>query len=349
MKNLVISVGALESVASVYSHVSNKLVDFNSDWKTGDIPHVTWDLTSLKIGKIDVSACAFFLAIAKRVDKYSSSKQEVLLDWNPKIIGFLEDIEFFLVADKYELFDWPFTIGGGRASNISPYTKILSYPAIRDKPNITDKDELDQWKMIHRESYRHKIVRSCESLFSKYHFEHSHDDIATILSRTCSELVTNSLLWGDSTAFVGLQRNRYFIEITVVDVGVGLRRSLRSKNKLQNSTDIKTNVFLSSIAIASTVNYQDFGLKRAINTVVGLNGTISISSERAEIVWANDLWRNFNNTKNEFDIESALNSLPIPSGFTKYDYERGFTRLWDNSIRGTRITFRVPTRAAGNH
>lgn len=216
----------------------------------------------------------------------------------------------------------------------------MSFDSLLDHPNISDAQSVSDWKKLHREKYRQYIVEKCELLFTVN--DNFHDrDLPLVMSRTCSELATNSLLWGESTAFLGLQRTSKNIFISVSDIGRGFRQSLTQKN-LFKDFDFELND-VNSIALGSVINAQDFGLKRAISTVVNMGGTISITSNYGEIKWGHGLWNFFISNVEQYGIEQAVNSLPSPIGKPEIsEKSNGYTRKWGSSIRGTRIEFYIP-------
>lgn len=343
MDNLTINIGQLQSVASVYANVSKGLLEFNRRWASGHKVSVTWDMTNLTSGHINMTAASFFLAIAHRVRLFTEQRQAIRIDWHPKQFSFLADIGFFKISNEYDLFDWPFEIGGYEINTINPNTKILAFDQIYSSPIYSDSHEVAEWKKVHREQYRREIINRCESLLSVSE-SYLGRDLPLIMSRTCAELVTNSLLWGNSTSFLALQRSKKSISISVIDIGRGFRSSLGQKSDMLN---INTSLLddISSIAIGSIINQNDFGLKRAISTVIELDGTISITSNSGEIHWANDSWQKYLRFLYDYNIESAISSLPTPiKKSTSQDRENGYTRTWNNSIRGTRIEFNIPLR-----
>ncbi|RZQ86772.1 hypothetical protein [Vibrio vulnificus] len=341
MGNITIRVGGMQSVSSVYFSSRKSLDEFNYEWALGHQPSVTWDLSQLKPGKVNVAAVAFLLALAHRVRVFTGQRQKTVIEWHPNLFSFLFDINFFSVSDSYDLFDWPFEIGGFEGGKTNPNTKVLAFSQLERVPDMNDFEGIAKWKRVHRENYRSNIIHSCEALFSVN--ENSNPkNLPLIMSRNCAELVTNSLLWGDATPFIGLQRTRSNIFISVSDIGRGLRGSLMQKQLVtkQNNDD------LYAIALACTINKNDFGLKRAISTVVELGGNISISSGKCEISWGAELWNSFLCDIDNDGFEYAVQQLTSNSDNTiEMSHDKrvsGFRREWPSSIRGTRVSFSIP-------
>tara|TARA_Y100000588_G_scaffold382106_2_gene468957 strand:- start:628 stop:1668 length:1041 start_codon:yes stop_codon:yes gene_type:complete len=340
MANISINVGSLSSVRAVYNSTKYELNKFNKLWSEGMQPSVEWNLTDISIGKVNVAGLSFFLALAHRVRDYTGRPQEIVLEWHPKLFGFLYDISFFDIAEKYDLFVWPFVLGGYEVGEINPKTKILSYDKISSLPDTFNSDELSEWKKVHREMYRGDIIQRCSSLFEGI-AENGKRNLPLVMSRTCAELVTNSLLWGRTTAFVGLQRTSSKIFISVSDVGLGLKRSFIMKHpQVSDLTDIQ------AISACSAINQNDFGLKRAIMTVLELSGDVTIISNGGEVHWGQSNWITFQNCISEIGFEKAVMELKADKEQKEKTnlshYQNGYSVSLDHKIRGTRITFSIP-------
>lgn len=349
---ITISVGDLGSIATISLKTQEGLTQFNDCWKRGKKPTVVWDMRDLRQGKINVAATSFFLAIAHRVRSYSESAQPILIDWRPKSFSFLSDIGFFSISDRYDLFEWPYQIGGFEGNTTNPNTLLSSYDSIAPIDAKMSEENISEWKKIHREIYRREIIELCESLFTssdRVNFRFG-GELPLTISRTCAELVTNSILWGGATAFVGLQRNSKGIIICVSDIGVGIKNSLMSKTGDKYKLTQNHDDDLKAILIASSINEKDFGLKRAISSVVNYDGNISISSNSSELHWANSNWQKFIQSMNDADLITAIESFPpsIRGKTTVDDKKSGYHRKWDMSIRGTRISFFIPLDNEGS-
>ncbi len=339
MENITIRVGTMQSVSSVYFSSRKNLDEFNQAWAQGHQPNVTWDLRELKPGRVNVASVALLLALAQRIRLFTGRSQKVAIEWHPNLFGFLFDINFFSVSDSYDLFDWPFDIGGFEGGKTNPNTKILAFSQLEQVPDIKNFEGIADWKRIHREKYRANIIHSCEALFS-INGSSTSKNLPLIMSRNCAELVINSLLWGDATPFIGLQRTRNKIFISVSDIGRGLRNSLIQKGRLP----IKGSDDLYATVLACIINKNDFGLKRAIGTVIDLGGNISISSGNCEINWGAELWREFLANVDNIGFEHAVLQLASNPKNSTDDSSKmnGFRRTWPSSIRGTRISFSIP-------
>ena len=103
---------------------------------------------------------------------------------------------------------------------------------------------------------------------------------------------------------------------------------------------------LAAIGLGCVINENDFGLKRAISTVLELNGDITISSCNGEIHWKKPIWFDFLSDISNSNMRNALMNLSqkvMPfKAENKSEYnENGFVRNWPSSIRGTRISFHI--------
>lgn len=341
-KIIEINIGGLEGIASVYRNVSKGLHEFNEHWKRGEQSVIYWDVRGLKNREMDISAISFFLAIAHRIRLYTRICQPILLDWNPITLGFLSDIGFFEVANLNDLFKWPYEIDGLVIGKTNPNTRLLSYKQLSQKPEINNASDLSEWKRIHRENYREDIIGKCESLFTSKDQKRYGENLALAMSRTSAEIAINSLLWGEAAAFLGIQRSNKRITISISDIGVGLKNSLISKGLHLNllNDDISD---INSVALCSVINENDFGLKRAVSTVINLGGSISISSSAGEIFWCDKLWNEFVECYEARGAERAILKLPVPIYKAEdSDRKNGYVRKWAESIKGTRVSFRIP-------
>ncbi len=344
---LTINIGGLESVASVYMHTSKGLAEFSRRWNAGETPIINWDIRDIHIGKINVAALSFFLAISHRVKHFNSCPQSCMINWNPQIFGFLSDIDFFKIANTYNLIEWPYEIGGYESGKTNPNTKILSCDPLFNAPSPNELQQISNFKKVHREHYRQYIIDRCESLFAKSDNGLFGDNFPLIMSRTCAEIATNSLLWGKLTPFLGLQRSSKFITISVADIGEGFRNSFIAKNQFVELLQ-KENHDIHAVALGSVVNDLGLGLKRAISTVLKFNGSISITSNTGEIYWNRPMWQKFVDLYEKNGAELALAGLPEQIYRAEYaDKQNGYTRIWNNSIRGSRIIFTIPLEKDG--
>lgn len=341
-KKLTINIGGLESIASLYKNTSTELTKFNDLWKAGQNPIIIWDLRNIHTGRMSIAAISFFLAIAHRVSKFTKKPQPCLIEWNPKSFGFLSDIGFFDIADYYGLIEWPFAIGGYESGKTNPNTILFTCDPLLSIPDYNDQDNISQFKKIHRERYQQYIIEKCEALFVEIDNTYFDEDLPLSLSRTCAELATNSLLWGRSTPFVGLQRSRKLITISISDIGIGFKSSLIAREKFrelltENDADIM------SIAAGSIINKFDYGLKRAISDVIAFGGNISLTSNSGEICWNKYLWLRFLEQFEKSTLEKAARALPNPIyKADKLDKQNGYIRNWNFSIRGARVSFSIP-------
>lgn len=341
-RKIEINIGGLEGIASVYKHVSTGLHEFNNRWKKGEQSTVYWNIRGLRHREMDISAISFFIAIAHRVRLYTGCPQPILLDWNPNILSFLSDIGFFDVANANNLFKWPYEIDGLDLGKTNPNTKLLSYNQLSQKPEIGNTSELSNWKRIHREKYRADVISKCESLFVPEDQKNYSENLALVMSRTCAEIAINSLLWGESAAFLGIQRSGKRITISISDIGVGLKNSLISKG-LHSNLLKNDNSDINSVALCCVINENDFGLKRAVSTVIRLGGHISISSSSGEILWRERLWNDFVECYENKGAERAILKLPAQIYKAEIsDRKNGYVRKWSDSIRGTRVSFMIP-------
>jgi len=344
LQPLHINIGGLQSLASIYNHLSGDLQKFNNLWSSGETPEIIWDFREIKPGCINLAAISFFLAIAHRVRQYTESPPKCLLDWNSRVFGFLADIDFFYIANQFNLLEWPYEIGGYETGKTNPNTKLLVYTPLKPKPSYKDKEAISKYKQIHREEYSTDIIAKCEALFTENDRLNSRYELPLIMSRLCAELATNSILWGESPAFLGLQRTSKKITICISDIGVGFKNSLAIQDCTSRFITPETSDIF-AIAIGCVKNTQELGLRRAISELTDLGGTISITSSSGEIFWKKAAWLKFIENFSFDGLQNSFGSLPNPVYRTTHeDFEKGYTRHWTNSIRGSRINFSIPLK-----
>lgn len=339
MKTIRFRVGALQSISSLYFNVKDDLREFNVAWVEGKKPEVIWDMTDLRPGKMNVSALSFFLALAHRMRMFMNEPQPILIDWNPNVLQFLEDIRFLAVSKQFDLFKWPDVLGGYETGNGNPNNRIIAYDKLSLIPSFQENDLISEWKKLHREKYRSHLMSSCQSLFEHTNIERG---LPLLISRNCAEVAVNSLLWGGSAAFIGLQRASKYIFVSVSDIGVGFSASYNCKNFLDIAGDGHERDII-SLLNCSVLNANDLGLKRLISSVIDLGGNVTLSSGNAELSWKKEFWIGFLNDISELGLDKAI--FKAKNFGARLDPERketGFSRILPQSIRGARVSFVIP-------
>lgn len=345
---LPINVGPLTGLASFCLYTARGLKQFSDLYMEGERPEVEWDLRFIEPSHMSMAALTAFLSTAHRVRQFTDHAQPIRVVWNPQVFAFWEDITFFQIAKQYDLFRWQEGILGGYSSgDTNPNTELLVIPF----ENVPDRSvDLEQWKMWKdsvRQKFKDELILRCGRLFqpsrrSGEFPQKLRDHIAV----ACAELVVNSLLWGRSSAFVGLQRSGSGITVSVCDSGVGFISSLHGQPTKFKT--LRSGNHVEALAIGAVVNKREYGLRRVISTVIEHGGWVSMSSFDTDIIWKERLWERAKAGAGTAE-ESSLNlrtlmsaiGTPVSSKPTHDEREDGYYRIWDHGLRGTRIAFEI--------
>lgn len=343
-----IDVGPLRSIGSFYLHVARRLPEYNNLFREGKAPVVEWDLTNVSSPSINMAALTAFISLAARLRKFTEYSHVAKINWQPKTFGFWHDISFFELVKNLDLFKWPEgMVGGYESEKTNPHSKILIYPYIQNEiPNKNQLNLWKEWKDSTREMVKEDLLLRCNNLFAEsQNIPSLPTKLKTQIAVTSSELVVNSLLHGNETAFVGLQRTSKRISVVVSDCGRGFLSSLHENfPTLVHEKQIKNNI--ESLIFGSLINKHEFGLKQAITDVVNIeNSSVSIYSCDTEIHWKKDMWDMALELSHDNNL--LINDIigKMPTKVTKKpSYEEmkyGFYRIWREGIRGARVCFEI--------
>lgn len=344
----ILNAGNLASIASFHRAIANRLIDFNDQYRSGDRPRVRLNLTSIQPRKMSMAGLTALLTIVDRLREFSRLPVLVDVNWNPEIFGFWEDTGFFEIGRKRDLFEWQEGMAHGYSyGKTNPNTKLLFFElpdTLRnnhsDRPTM--KDEI-------RNEVKEKLLLLCGELFRPKRGARAipstlRDQVAV----TSAELVVNAHLWGEANAFVGLQRSSNGITVCVCDSGKGFYKSLLEKRK-PKFAHIPTS-HLESLALGCINNYEDFGLRRAIDMVVRFGGKVEVSSYSAEIVWQHTLWDQWTKMSTYTPHNPAVFQESFAKICAQFMIEKlssdgrqmGYCRNWTTPLRGTRVSFEIP-------
>jgi hypothetical protein len=319
----------------------------------GERPEVVWDLRHVEPTHMSMAGLTAFLSVAHRLRQFTDHAQPARVVWNPEIFAFWDDISLFRISQQYDLLKWPEgIIGGYSPGQTNPNTELLVVPYENVPDRTVNIDYWKTWKDSVRQKFKEDLLLRCGRLFQPS--RRSGDFPQELLDNVavaCAELVVNSLLWGRSTAFVGLQRSGKGITVAVCDSGVGFITSIRGQSKLRamNSKD-----HAEALAIGAVVNRREYGLRRVINTVIKNGGWVIMSSFDTEIHWKDSLWERAKAgagriEESALDLKGLMNAIgsPVRGKPTLDDRESGYCKAWDYGLRGTRITFEIPLSTGG--
>ena len=138
MEEIVIHIGTLSSYNSLVYYLGSKFNEIRELYQSGRTPKVVFDLSNLEYGNISISALTGLLCNCKKLRDFLGYPIPAILKWDPQLQGFLADIEFFRITERFKIFKWipEGIVGGYKMGVINPNTKILHYGDIKPLKNI---------------------------------------------------------------------------------------------------------------------------------------------------------------------------------------------------------------------
>lgn len=351
---LIINVGTLTSWNSLYRNIAPKLDYLREKLHQGDKPSILWDFTYIQSGKVNMAAITAFLSIANSIRKNYSQPSKLIMNWDPYMLRFLSDINFFKIAKELDILEWhPNLIGGMITKITNPNSKILFFNDIPNKEELfKDKTKLNDWKETKREDLIiDGLYRRIDSLFVYEDFyENWKQHLIDLLTMAVSELIVNSLLHGQDTAFVGFQKSPRGITVCVCDSGVGFLNSMKRNQSWVN--EVKMNKDIDALLNASLMTQDEIGLRKAIDDIIDSDGYIILSSVDCELRWGKSNWQeanqrfNFEKFKTELQTATQVLGNEIDKNATLSEQRKGFYKNFSSRLKGTRITFEIPSNKA---
>lgn len=351
METLIINVGPLTSYNSLIYHLSSKLKKLRDLYISGSTPEVLLDLSHIDYGSVSISALTGLLTTCKKVRDFLGYPIPTTIKWDPRLQGFLADIDFFKIVDELRLFKWvpEGIVGGYKMGVINPNTKILFYRDINPIREIP-LSEIGIEKAKLKQKIAPNFLMRCANLF------HGFDNIlGDSISNTTLELIVNSLMHAEDIAFVGLQRTKKRITVAVCDGGIGFAKSLA--RTFPQISHFKNLSHIDAIIIGSLIQKNIHGLRLAINDVLNYDpfnpsfdfneGWVIISSFDSEIRWQKTNWSRAISYFDKIDIEknkpdfSNILQEPIKEYVEKYKIYEGYWKKYPEYLVGTRITFEI--------
>lgn len=356
---LIINVGTLSSIGMIYYNIAPKLDKLRSLINVGKkekVPDVIWDFRNLESKKINMAALTTFLAISKGLSDYYKKPILTLFRWDPYILRFLYDIHFFKVAEEIGSMIWDERLIGG-LSKIRPNrdTKIIYFNHYNTETLLTrglsysNNVALNDWKECNREIISDKIIIQFGNIFTHNIFYDSwNTHLMAILSDIVGELVINSILHGQSTPFVGIQRSTAGISVCVSDSGVGFLTSIKKSNPWINEINIDSE--LEAIMYASLMKKENIGLRNVIEDVIISGGWTVVSSNNSKIRWELDNWENAKANFSTSNMKQAKQKVGYILGEQRKkltfgnNTRKGRYKTYSNTIKGSRIDFEIPLK-----
>lgn len=352
-----VNVGPLTSFNSLVMHLSNKIDAIRHAYLEGRTPKILFDLRNAKFGQISIPAVTALLSCSKRLRDYLGYPIPITMRWDPELQGFLSEVGFFEIDQKFQIFYWlpEGIIGGfsrGRISprgKINPSTRIFYYADTQSIKSLSP-DDYGVEKAKRKQKIAPHFYLKCSQLFSGLENQRGVDIIAS----TTLELIVNSLIHGEDIAFVGIQRTNKRVTISVCDSGIGFPKSLVRSNELNN--EFKGISHIHGLLIGSLIQRNEHGLRLAISEVLNYDNTsldnrndgwVTISSYDTELRWQKMNWSKAQNSADDilrkgksFDIESVLGKQL--ADFVERDIiSLGYWKKYESYIVGTRIAFEI--------
>lgn len=343
-----IDVAGLRSVEALVERAGKRLKQYSELFRRGASPEVVWDLRGCLSKRMNMATVTAFLAIADRLREFSGEPQKARVQYDPKIFQFWDDIDFISLVHDLDLFEWEPSdvLGGYLRGGTNPDTKIFAFSITNEAPPRQEEAEWISWKDRIRDTLRERMLLMCGPLFrEKRGAKPFPRDLPTVVANTCAELVLNASLWGPSDSFVGLQRTASRITAAVCDTGKGVLGSLAEKSQQKRSNILLPRTDTEAIVMASLINRQDFGLRRAISSVLSRNGWVMLSSAAGLLKWQRASWRRaleiFENHPQRVppldDIFANPTNTPVSA-----DTATGYHREFSCGLRGVRVSFEIP-------
>lgn len=359
--HFIVEIGGLQTFAEFHYVVAKQLSKFTIRYQEcrrigQPMPAIVFDLTKIKSPRVDVLTA--FLSVSLRLRKFIDKPIEIRIGWKPELFGFWDDIDFFKISKKLDLFEWPEgIIGGYNSGETNPYSKILFYQWVQH-PGIMDKPALYDWKDNVRELLRKSISDYCKGVFVDAKGKNTVSGLRKNITLMSSELILNSLLWGgeiDGGAFCGIQRDNYNVTVCVCDTGMGFKDSINKyKYTYSDKIDFTPENDFEGLLVGSLMNQKseakEYGLRDVISTVVNTYGSVvRMSGGSGEITWNKQLWtgvikeiKQLPIKRIEFDKAIKIGQ-EISKGAPPTQKSRSKFENFSSSLKGSRISFEIPT------
>lgn len=352
MKDLLIRVGPLNSINSLYTYLGPSINELRNRFMHGDFSEIKFDLRNLVHQKISISALTAFLTISSKIREATGKPIELLFNWDPNILSFLTDIEFFKISEKLDIFYWDERlIGGFQLNKTNPSTKLIYFSDKRSMTisNFLSETELINYKSILKQKIAPNFVLRCSDVMTGL-----NQPMINTITNSAVELIVNSLIHGQDIAIVGLQRSSKRITISVSDGGIGFKKSIIKTfgNKYKNINHSQ------SLMIGSLIQKKEHGLRLAIEEVLNFNniyntqdllaneGWVNMSTYDSEIRWQKLNWAKAKEKFDKLNENEELKPTEEYLGDSKQriefiDTTYGYWKQHPYSLIGTRITFEI--------
>jgi hypothetical protein len=317
----------------------------------GKRPAFCFNFSELRSHSISLPALSSLLSVGKKLSEFVGYPIPVTITWDPNVLGFLHDTHFITIAKKLKIFSFEGEIDGWKnftgENLLNPNTRILYFNDIKPIRDISP-DRIGIEKAIHKQKLINNLKIRCSAIFNGF-----DDGLENTLYNTTLELVVNSLMHAEETAFIALQRTKKSITIAVCDAGIGFRRSLHQTFKTDNFQALTDG---EALFIGSLIQKDAHGLRLAISEVLNYDsldiaqlneGWVTLSSFGAEIRWQKKTWGRALEYFETIDLKTSkpdLNKIfgkPITTLVDREKIETGYHRIYNHFLVGTRISFEI--------
>lgn len=339
---MLIDAGRLDSLAAMVYNTAEPLKKFSEGYAAGGTPRIVWDLRGLVERQMSMAALTAFLAVAYRLRQFVPKAAEAKLRWSPSVFGFLDDTDFFKIVKANDLITFPEEILGGYwhvLGKTSPSTKFLMFPE-REAPPYDNQEQWTNWKDNTRTYIRNQIRSYTGEIFKPSVIAKSLPrQLEQVVTQAAAELALNSIMWGETAAFVGVQRSPARISVAVCDSGLAFLHSLRHGRS--RGRKYAPTAHVEALVLASILNQREYGLRRVIEEVVENNGWVSLWSYDGEVHWRRSNWSRYRDIYESEELTRAIEPS-IRGRVDARQKEAGYFRHWSQGLRGARISFEIP-------
>ena len=341
--------GPLTSISAFYRWSIKPLHMLTDLIREGHDIDIEWDLRSVEFQRINLGALTTFLSTAYRVRGFVSRTPLLLLTWNPRILGFLSDVSFFSIARDLDICKFQEEmLGGFDVGATNPNTGIMAFPFARPPAFDQETPRWQRWKDKQRMTYTLELLKRANNIFDSRNRKLGLPESAkNLVATSAAELILNSMLWGGSPAFVGMQRSSKRISVVVADSGQGFLHSIYSNRQKNDLPTIASHS--DALVYASMINNRDFGLRKVINLIAENGGWVEMSSYSSELRWSYPAWdvvrTNFPLiVARELDLVDLIQRAfgDEAGNATREKKLQGYYRKWSRGIRGARVSFEYP-------
>lgn len=343
-----IHAGEMATVAQLHLYLAEPINDLKNIIRSlnspSEMPVVILDLGKTCYPSIEAttSLLATFSQVARVTGRICIESE-----WRPNLFKFLYEINFFMLADKLRIFVWDEEIVGGFGDNkLNKFTKIICYTEVSIKDR-KDKQAVRALQDDYRLSYSNSVKKHCEGVFKNSKVDHI---VSKVVPEIAMELIINSLIWGENKVFFSAQRTSKSIKVCICDAGEGFFKTISERF---NNNDPKVKCMpkddIEAILLGCLMNRfesLDYGLADLIEQIVSRNGTVFISSDKAEIAWDKYLWNKFtaninNQLLDDYHFHDAVKEIKDDLETRPATSQRKMS-VFSYPLRGTRIVFKIP-------